>query len=103
MNTVVPANCQISCSSKMSEIVFAQIHLHSIYHRLTLYNIHANIHCDGLSAISSINKASQTSSCTKSNYGIINLINAHCPLLSFMFYFQHIKEQQTFLQSTPIQ
>ena len=95
MSAVGPTSSQNACRSEMSGTLYAPLHLHSLCQPLTLHNIHLTIHCNGLSAISSINKAPQTSSCcAKSNFDIINSINALCPLLPFTFDLQHITGHQ---------
>ena len=92
--TVGPTTSQSACRSEMSGILYVILHLNTLCENLTLNDVHITLHCDGLSAIQSINNAPNDTSCSKKNFDIINSINTLRPNLPFTFGLQHIKGHQ---------
>ena len=59
--TVWPKEIQNACRSELSGILYILIHLHCLCRQGNILHGNIPIHCDGLSAIQSIDKYSMTS------------------------------------------
>ena len=93
-STTGSLDCQTACRSELFSIFYSILHLQQLCQSVHLQTISFNIHCDGLSAIQSIDNSSSDNNCTKKNFDILNSIHILLRSLPFKIELHHIKGHQ---------